>query len=148
MNRDLLKYALIAAGVYMLYRYIQDQGGLSHFLGSPMVGGTGPAPSTGTQPGHAATPAPPAAPGVSTAQKVAQAAAAAGEPPNLNFDGWCWYFAKVTGRPCPDPAAIYAGDRTAPIDVNTWWAAMAAAGMNGLGFISPAFTQVSPAWLN
>lgn len=39
MNKDLIKYGLIALGAYLLWKYIEDQGGLAHLFGT-VTGGT------------------------------------------------------------------------------------------------------------
>ena len=66
MNKDLIKYGIIVVGVYLIYRYVQTQGGLEKLLGMRTVvpGVTPPVPAPGTSTGT--TPPPPAAPVLDT----------------------------------------------------------------------------------
>lgn len=41
MNKDIIKYGLLALGAYLVYKYVQDQGGLSAVMG--IITGTSPA---------------------------------------------------------------------------------------------------------
>ncbi len=43
-QKDLIKYALIAIGAYLIYEYIQKNGGLSGIFGTTAAAGTGPKP--------------------------------------------------------------------------------------------------------
>jgi hypothetical protein len=48
-SKDLLKYALIAVGAYLIYEYLQAHGGLAGVFGSTASAGTLPViPNTGT----------------------------------------------------------------------------------------------------
>ena len=76
-SKDLIKYGLLALGAYLIWKYIEDNGGLSNVLG------TGAAASTGTQtaaqiaaasalvPGAKTPPTPPASTPVGTTSKDA-----------------------------------------------------------------------------
>jgi hypothetical protein len=100
--------------------------------------------------------------------QVATAASNAGQGPLLNMDQWCFYYNQIKGDgSCPDPGAIPAGtyagagvlladgqtpgDRTTPIDINTWWALVTweQPGLSGLSALSLARLQVMRAnpWL-
>lgn len=164
MNKEYIKYGLIALGAYLVWRYIEDHGGLSNVLGGTTTATAAPPPTIqtqqltpeqikaftdkqiaeanktlGTAPGSTST-------AQTTLQKVA--AAAGGANVQLNVDQWCWYYAHVAGIPCPDPNTFYHGDRSTPIDINTWWAAMTAAGMSGLSNAwSKPNVSVTPSWL-
>jgi hypothetical protein len=41
-QKDLIKYGLIALGVYLIYEYIQKNGGISGLFGTTVSAGTGP----------------------------------------------------------------------------------------------------------
>ncbi len=41
-QKDLIKYALIALGAYLIYEYIQKNGGISGIFGTTAAAGTGP----------------------------------------------------------------------------------------------------------
>jgi len=53
MNKDIIKYALIAVGAYLVYRYVQAQGGIDGLLG----GGTTPIQTAQPAPYHYDQPA-------------------------------------------------------------------------------------------
>jgi hypothetical protein len=42
MNKDLIKYGLIALGAYLIYQYIQKNGGISGLFGTTAAAGTVP----------------------------------------------------------------------------------------------------------
>ncbi len=75
-QKDLIKYALIALGAYLIYEYIQKNGGLSGIFGTTAAAGTGPTPNvtgTGQTPAQIA-----AAAAAAKAASDAAAAAASG----------------------------------------------------------------------
>ena len=66
-SKDLIKYGIIAVGVYLIYRYVQTQGGLERLLGmtpGTAPGVTPPPPAPGTSTGT--TPPPPTPPVLDT----------------------------------------------------------------------------------
>lgn len=151
MNKDLIKYGLIAVGAYLVWRYIQDNGGLDHILGFGTPGAVGPgthAPAgttpTTTQPAGGGSTTPTTNPPVPTLKDRVRAAAAA-EGSMLNLDQWCWYFGNTAGKPCPDPDVAWpAVDRSQQIDINTFWNLVQS---SGLGGFAPAYQTAYPSWL-
>lgn len=56
MNKDIIKYALLALGAYLVYKYAQEHGGFSSLLGGTTSAHTGTTTTTITQPGTTYTP--------------------------------------------------------------------------------------------
>lgn len=141
---DVLKYVLIAAAAYMLYKWAQEQG----WFGQPQLPGQPPGPQPQLPPGQPAQPPaqppvqPPAA--LTTKDRVAQAARTAGYAGTLTFDQWNYLYAEVTGRPGPAIEDAFAGvPRETQMTVDQWWAGVSAAGFSGL-----ARWPMMSAWAN
>jgi hypothetical protein len=175
-QKDLIKYGLIALGAYLIYKYIEDNGGLSAVLsGTPLapalpaaipgtLGVNPPPPVIAGATTHPSTttpiPPPVVTPAVAaTSQQVLAAATAAGEPNSLNFDQWNFYYSQVTGNASPVdpgaiPASVYSGagavDRTSLIPISTWLAIMQnqAPSLGLSAFYGPGSVKYYAPWLN
>ncbi len=146
MNKDLVKYALIAVAAYLVYEYIQKNGGLQAMFGTPALPGAAPpAPAPTTTTTQSA--APPS--GVATANLKSKVAAAAGfGVTQLTMDQWCYYLSQISGYSCPDPTSLFPGmDRSHTMDIDTFWAGIGPwLKTSGLGMFAPAYQAA--AWLN
>jgi hypothetical protein len=72
-QKDLIKYALIGVGLYLIYQYIQEHGGLAYVLGQSTTPTCATGTSWSTVSASCATgAAPPASSGVTPAQVAAQ----------------------------------------------------------------------------
>jgi hypothetical protein len=150
-QKDLIKYALIALGAYLVYQYIQSKGGFAAVLGTATGTGT-PAPAP-VNTSSAAIPLNPnagpasAPPGASFKARIA---AATGGVTQLTMDQWCFYFAKIVGHACPDPTPLFPGvDRAQTMDIDTFWTGVEpwlATTYPGLGMFAPAYNAA--VWLN
>lgn len=139
-QKDLVKYALIALGAYLVYEYIQSNGGFAAVLGTATGTGT-PAPAPVVSAAAPLSPnAGPASAPPATSFK-ARIAAATGGVTQLNMDQWCYYFAQIVGHGCPDPTTLFPGvDRAQNMDIDTFWTAVQpwlAATYPGLGMFAP-----------
>jgi hypothetical protein len=152
-TEDLIKYALIAVGAYLVWEYVL----------SPMITGTtGPATAPGTTttttPGTTTTVTSPS-PGTTTTQTLTQPApvqtsqpqtlqalliAAAGNPQfGLNVDQWSYYYAQLPGR-VAIPANTFstimtnlgvtdANRSTTMLDAQQFVGALNSVGLSGMG---------------
>ena len=110
---DLLKYALIGIGGYLIYR---------NYLS--------PAPAPAAQPATATQPA-------ATAGKALLQQWAATEPDyqthgTLNAYQWNWGYAHVRGIQAPDPASMGIADANMQLTFDEYWNRASAAGLSGL----------------
>ena len=112
-QKDLIKYGLIAIGAYLVYKYVEANGGLSAVLGTTAAAGTLPTgtPPAITAPKTAATPPP--TPPASTAVGATSTDTAG----NIYFwNGTAWIL-KTAALP-PPPATTAAGCPVGQVNVN------------------------------
>jgi hypothetical protein len=132
-QKDLIKYGLIALGAYLIYKYIEDNGGLSAVLsGTPLVPAIPATTST-----IAVNPPPPvttAHPSTTTPTPVVTGNASPVDPGTV-------------------PASVYAGagavDRTSLIPISTWLAIMQnqAPSLGLSAFYGPGSVKYYAPWL-
>lgn len=146
-GEEILKYFLIAAAAYLLYRWAQEQGWFGQATLPPGTRPPGPQPQLPPpqqQPGQPAQPPaqPPAA--LSTKERIAQAARTAGYAGTLTFDQWNYFYAQVAGRPGPAIEDAFPGiARETQMTVDQWWT-----GISGAGFSGLARWPMMSAWAN
>jgi hypothetical protein len=147
-----MKWLLLALGGYVLYEYLYGtpttttsaQGGTTVATGAnPPTGGTTVTttpPSGGT--GGSGSVAPP-----KTGVSAQSLQAAAGKNTMLTADQWNYFYSKISG--VHQTADLFAtGSRAQPIDVNTYLARRATAGLGGhsvqgLSRFSPDYGNVA-----
>lgn len=126
---DLVKYALLAAGGYVLYQ---------HFAGSAAV-----AAVPASQPA-AAAPTPPLVTDIKPL--LIQKAQSYGFAPNalLNSYQWDTIYQAVRGIPGPTAAQLGQSDPSKLISVDEFWSGASGAGFSGLGdyFYSDSFARL------
>lgn len=108
------KLLAIAVGGYFLYNWFQDQEIFGGVANNEPSGGK----PTGEM--QLVTKAPPT-PAPSLKQRLLAEAHAGGytDPVLLNMHEWCFYYAQVAGKPCPDPTLLLPGiaqDLRLPVD--------------------------------
>lgn len=161
-TKDIIKYVLIAAGVYIVYVWARDSGWLASLgIGTQALPAPGAQPITGA-PGNAAQlPAGSAgkvqAPGAVTGKETAitqpaketsstrdlVAALAQGDAYQVNgkmtFEHWSYYYNTQTPagklKPAPGPGEVGV-DPSTPITVDQWWSVMQGQGFSGLSALS------------
>ena len=150
-QKDIIKYAALAAAAYFLYKYLRDNGYLAEL--EQLLGGGDRRllPPPGEAPGPAATTAPPPASGppavvAPTAASIRELVKSHGEAVMRGMDGhlagsvvvgtcdeWNVFWKDATGREGPDPGLIGCQSGV-KVPFEIWWNGMSAAGLlAGLG---------------
>lgn len=161
-QKDLIKWALIAAGAYLVYKWLADSGMFGGLLAQPQ---TGAGATTGVTTGTTAT----QTQAQTQTQPVAQIVAA--EPSDdlrmqaasdaskagltgsfrLNSHEWNWYraayFTTVLGQPFDQNtmSPVNLPDPDAKITASEYWAKLRSAGLSGMGWGSGSAYGTYPA---